>query len=392
MFRQIARQLSTTWNGVETDTNYSDGAKKLIILHPAQLAYLLEWTYNNVLNVSGKNLGEPFHRVDQNSSPNLSFPDPALSGITLPAITLVDASGVSTTYNGFLWHHMIYAYMIENTHVLEVFRRILQEFRNGEKLGSATLSTTQLWLRNTEELFFKDTSPFSISSITSYIRPDHDAIRRNAYMRLFGMDLNHGTIDNKPYPYIRADASNNEFVSTFEEFLREVWIGIMYYPATAAPHPIDDQKIATLASMLRHMLMSRRINGNLSREEFVIVSMMEWFHMTLEVDPSLDILLDLKAEASGAEQKLFKCAQRVGVQAHGLSRSYFSIANAISTILIQIETGIYDDPIQVPALYDKSAPLPNGVTSSPEADMNTIITHWSIITGRDMKAGKVATT
>ena len=32
--------------------------------------------------------------------------------------------------------------------------------------------------------------------------------------------------DNKPYPYIRAEASNKEFVGTFEELLREVWIGI----------------------------------------------------------------------------------------------------------------------------------------------------------------------
>ena len=68
--------------------------------------------------------------------------------------------------------------------------------------------------------------PFFITAITGYVRPDIHATRRNAYQRMFGMDLNHGTDDNKPYPYVKAEAANSEFVSTFEEFLREVWIGM----------------------------------------------------------------------------------------------------------------------------------------------------------------------
>jgi hypothetical protein len=61
----------------------------------------------------------------------------------------------------------------------------------------------------------------------SHVRPDQEATRRNGYQRLLGMDLNHGAADNKPYSYVRAEASNKEFVSTFEELLREVWIGII---------------------------------------------------------------------------------------------------------------------------------------------------------------------
>ena len=66
---------------------------------------------------------------------------------------------------------------------------------------------------STEELFYRDPPPFSITTVSSHIRPDLRASRRNAYQRMFGMDLNHGADDNSPYPFVRADAANNEFVS-----------------------------------------------------------------------------------------------------------------------------------------------------------------------------------
>ena len=55
-----------------------------------------------------------------------------------------------------------------------------------------------------------------INDLASHIRPTR-AIRRNAYQRMFSMDLNHGGDDGKPYPYVRAEAANTEFVSTLEE-------------------------------------------------------------------------------------------------------------------------------------------------------------------------------
>ena len=87
------------------------------------------------------------------------------------------------------------------------------------------------------------------------------------------------------------------------------------------------------------------------------------------------------------ENRLFKIAERVGLPAHGLSKSFFDIADPLSRLLIQIETGIYNsnNPGAVRALYDRVA-FPNG----PEPDLRTIITHWTAITGRDVKARKVA--
>jgi hypothetical protein len=200
---------------------------------------------------------------------------------------------------------------------------------------------------------------------------------------MFGMDLNHGTDDGKPYIYVKAEASNADFVATFEEFLREVWVGITYVGATSSSNPTDDSKIAELAEKLHDMLRSRRQTGNLSREEFAFVSMMSWFHLTLEVNNS-PIVQSLRAEAVGVDNILFKIAERVGLAAHGLSKSFFDIADPISRLLIQIEIGTYNQIPAVRALYDRTIP------NSPEPDLRTIITHWTAITGRDVKARKVA--
>ncbi|MCX9089409.1 MAG: hypothetical protein OIN90_17810 [Candidatus Methanoperedens sp.] len=356
-----------------------EGALKMFQCHPAVLTTLLEAAWEFRAHDSTQPpvlpLGHPGHRSDISPLPDFWLDRlKAFAQIQAPAGSVpFDAEGT------VLWDHLIYAYMIENTRIYEIFRRVLYEFLHGEKLGVPT-ADAQHWLRVTEELFYREPPPFSITTITSHIRSDMRASRRNAYWRMFGMDLNHGSDEGQPYPYVKADAYNNEFVTVFEELLREVWIAITNVNNTSGPNPKDEGKIANIVANLQNMLMSRRANGNLSREEFVFVAMMSWFHLTVSFDSPL--IQALRAEATGPEQRLFKVAQRVGLPAHGLSKSYFDISDQISRVLIQIEasgTGI------VPALVATGTSL-----NSLQTTMNTIITHWSIITGRDMKAGKVA--
>ncbi len=325
--------------------------------------------------------------------------DPAATAIE-PVVPVMDAETVSVAappphFRLLRWDHLIYAYMIENTRVYEIFRRVLHEYRHGEKLGTPLLGTstdladTQHWLRATEELFYSDPAPFIITNVSSHIRSDLRASRRNAYQRMFGMELNHGTDTGQPYPYVKAEAANSTFVNTFEELLREVWVGISNVDNTSGIKSTDDSKISELAENLHDMLQSRRLAGNLAREEFAFVSMMAWFHLTLEFDSP--IVKSLRAEANGPENRLFKIAERVGLPAHGLSKNFFDIADPISRLLIQIEMDTYSNNTTpaVKALYEpESAP---GVANPVQADMRTIITHWTAITGRDVKARKVAT-
>ena len=175
---------------------------------------------------------------------------------------------------------------------------------------------------------------------------------------------------------------------TFEELLREVWIGIVNLNNSSGARAIDDAKIANLTSRLHDMLITRRQNGNLSREEFAFVSTMAWFHLTLQFDSP--IVMSLRAEADGPENRLFKIAERVGLPAHGLARHFFEIADPISRLLIEIEAGTYNSNNlgNVPALY--TDPLGGSANPIP-GEMGRIITHWTATTGRDVKARKVAT-
>lgn len=355
MFRQIAAFLPAT---------------QLFDRHPVELAMYLEEVWNRRVQLNAP-AGHPDNRSPLDGMPPwmpVPIPDP------LPG---------ETGDNRFRWDHLIYAYMVENTRVVEVMRRVVFEMAHGEKLGTPT-AEAQRWLRNTEELFFKDGAPFFVTSLASAVRPDARATRRNAYQRMFGMELNHGADDGQPVPYVKAEAANREFVATFEEFLREVWIGMTYVNASTTSNPTDDSKIASLAEKLSDMLRSRRQNGNLAREEFAAVVAMSWFHLTLEFDSP--IVRALRVDSTGLEQTLFKIAERVGLPAHGLSKHFFEIADPLSRLLIQIEMGTYNDAARVPALYTRVTPS----AGTPENALRTIITHWTAITGRDVKSRKVA--
>ncbi len=376
MFRTFARVPSV-------------GAQKLFLFHPTDLIAVLELAWDRRGEAAALTLGHPLHRSDLNRFEDTWFgrraltpPAPGLVGsrpLQPDLNPLIDAI-VKRRVNHVLWDHLIYAYMIENTRILEIFRRAVHELTHGEKLGAPSVETLH-WLRNTEELFYRDAPSFFTTALHSAARPDGEATRRAAYHRVLGMDLNHGTADNKPYPFVRAETGNKEFVTTFEELLREVWVGIINASNTSGTKSTDDAKLKELATTLQEMLLARRLHGNLSREEFTYVAMMSWFHLTVEIDSA--VVVDLRAQATSEAQRLYKIAQLVGVPAHGLAGSYFDIAEAVSKILLLIETGIFAAvPNAVTALYTPGSAL--------ERVMRTIITHWSVITGRDMKAGKIA--
>lgn len=367
-------------NPQNPNSNFIDPQKAEVLfrLHPSELFALLElaWEFRQWFETLP--LGHPYRRSDISELPRNLLDNFTFSTVNRNRFTIGDI-----LVNGVLWDHLIYAYLIENTRIYEIFRRVIYEYRHGERLG-VPLASSQHWLRNTEELFFRDPAPFSIYSVASYIRTDQGATRRNAYYRMFGMDLNHGMDDNKSYPYVKPDTANREFVSTFEEFLREVWVGIANASNTSGLRQTDPATIALLARRLYDMLRTRRTNGNLSQEEFWFVSMMSWFHLSVEFDDS-PIVISLRAEGASEEERLKKVAERVKLPAHGKSYYFFRLADPLSRILTQIEAGTYNDPPAIPALYTAEPPGSLNPPNPVETDMRLIITYWSYATDRNMK-------
>ena len=124
----------------------------------------------------------------------------------------------------------------------------------------------------------------------------------------------------------------------------------------------------------------RRRNGALQREEFVAVSMMSWFHLTLGGQLNVDtpIVDALNCGATTPGERLIRLGQRVGIHAHPRTREFLVLANHMSLLLRLIEAGALSSPATVPLLYSAASPLASFV--------DEIVTSWSLVTGRDIKA------
>ncbi|MTB51146.1 hypothetical protein [Lewinella sp. W8] len=360
---------------------FAGNAHDLLHLHPAQLANFLEGIWVNApRNAQGRgpnNRPRPYELVNINypllqGSPTTNMNN-TTRGYTAPATNL------STLTPRVDWQHLIYAYMLENTRMTQIFYRVLTAFLTGETLNTPS-PATQAWLRNTEMLFYRHLPGFYTYALRSEIRPDAEATRRNAYYRMFGMDLVHGTDSNKAYPFTKPQHSNRDFVPTIEKLLREFYQAVINQSNTSGTNSTDFASIATLCTNLRNMLQVRRQGGNLTREEFNAVAMMSWFHFTLE-QGTHPLISDLGATANSPEDRLIKVGQKVGLAANPQSGSFFDLANLLSSFLLQIESGQLDTVSAVQTALG---------TVGFRQDITNIITQWSNATKRDIKAIKTS--
>jgi len=409
MFRTLARLIHDPASG--PNTNEVD-ATNVFLIHPVQLSRWLEqvWFFGGQSQIAWSSLtGLP---RDYLGSKDI------VGALALPGTLRDDQlrSGISATNNpfptvappeppipfspppppgaglpaGLPWEHLIYAMLVENTGVLEICAEIVRRYAVGETLETPSIETEH-WLRATEELFFREPPLFNIAGITSSLRPDLRISRRNAYWRLFGIDLAHPLppgygAPSGGEPQWKRDTGvfNHRFRSVWLEFLREVWIGIENLKNLAGAKPTDDAYIAELARLLSDMLGMRRRGGQLAREEFVHVTWLSWFHLTVEYNTP--IVVDLKAQGpeSDPADRLVKLGQRVGITAPPHAREYFQLADLMSPLLRFIELGAFNDSSNSLLLYD--------VSQQTGRDMNRIIDLWQMATGDRVKDVAARTT
>jgi len=361
MFRQLATALSLA-PGIPDEAAAANAV--LTAYRPSQLSEFLEVIWGAWRNPARQAaLGQALVAASHRAMARQDLIDPVFSVVNpVP----VDPPWATEPVQ---WHHIVYAYMLENTRIVDIFRRVLYEWVHGERLSAAT-QDTQRWIHVTEQLFFPLAPWYSVRAVTSNIRPDSNAVRRNAYYRLLGMDLNHGTDDGRPYPYTKAVTANRDFAMVWETLLAEVWKSWANRNTSVAENLSDENAITNLVRRLGEMLQSRRASGTLSREEFEAVAMLSWFHLTVEFDTQ--IVIDLGARAAGIADRLKIIGERVGLPAHARSDAYIQLAVPMSNILLAIENGTITDAAQ---LY-------NGFYTP---QMLEIITQWSVATGRNVK-------
>ena len=399
MFRQIVTPVPP---GGDLTAAVINNINSLFTYHPLQIAAIVETVWLNRNNAVSSGTSAPFPPW----APQVAFPilnAPFFAGYdwsTLPPTPLpapatytapLDQPGLKNTWDGTSvtinaqstnWDHLIYAYVVENTRMMEVFGKILELFMVGEQLEVPSLQG-QLFLRNLECLIFGDALPTMVWTTPGRARRDEVANRMNIYYRMFGLDLSHAPELAKQHPYQKPVASNREFIQIFEGLGREMWKGIINAKNSSGANDTDPTVIATLARRLYDMMATRRLNGNISREEFRAVAITSFVHLALLYDSP--IIVDLKATASSPETRLQKLGASVEVKPHPRSKPLFDLAGPFSIFMQSIESGAFNDSTGAQLLY---AQPPTVVSANAE----TVIDQYTLATGRDLKSQSVSLT
>ena len=283
------------------------------------------------------------------------------------------------TFGG--WDHLMYAYVLESTRAVQILRRVVREFQTGEALGIPSQASRR-WAEATEALLFGAANPLSAWLSTSQTRPDAEAVRRNAYWRLFGLDLGFGNDDNSPPTFAKVQSANTSFSALFEELLFELWQAISNLHNFAGVNQSDDDRIYRITEQLRYVLKSRRQNGMLRREELSAVTALGWAELTVSFNTA--VVQDLGAEATNPGDRLRIIGERVGLPAHSRSAAFFAMSGEISILLRAIETSLVSGPEKAWLLYETEPRIVGGIRPFG-AESRRVITEWAAATGRDLK-------
>lgn len=282
------------------------------------------------------------------------------------------------------WDHLGYSYVLENTRAVQILRRVVRTFRSGEALGIPLLDT-QRWLDATESLLFGAANPLSAWLSTSEIRRTAEDVRRNAYDRVFGVQLAFGTDDNQPPGYDKPNVSNTHFVRLFEELLFELWQAIANVKNSSGVNSSDDDRIYRIAQELQFTLQTRRQQQLLDREELAAATALGWTELSFNANTP--VVRDCGVTGTDEAGRCKALGMKVGLPAHSKSEAMFAMAPDLSLFLRTIEADIvkkgtawvlYLD--QPPSTAPPGSPIPIGEES------RRLITEWAAATGKDLKA------
>lgn len=382
-------------------TPVQQNVDSLFIYHPLQISAIVETVWRNRYNATSTRFA-PWPQAFSDALlasdytlgwtfPNTGSPSPIAQddGLMPPGETFVapsDQPGISLSSGQVRptnWDHIIYAYTIENTRIFDVFAKVLETYIFSERLETPSPASQQFW-RNTEYLIYGEVLPTMLWAPTSRLRRDEIANRLTSYYRMIGADLSHAQELATKHPYEKPAVANRDFIPTFEAFAREVWRGIVNAKNISGPNDADGAVIATLARRIFDMMATRRLFGNLAREEFRAVAIMSWLHLAVMYDSPA--VVDLKATASSPEQRLGKMADRVGMTINPSSKMLFDLAQPFSILMQQIETGAFNTPQGAQLLFTLQPP------NVIEPNVEVVIDQYALATGRDLKAQAVTVT
>lgn len=289
-------------------------------------------------------------------------------------------------------YHIIYAYLIENTRIHQIFEQLIVMYQRGEELGITNdYKGAFRWINSTEYLFFRQSGVRNHRNVTSTLRPDSEGNRRNAYHRLLGMDLAFGDRENKSptYPYFKPKTSNGDFIVLFEQFLSEVWHAYINADNKAGVNTTDLTNIKDLVKKIQELFKARRGSAdnyafrNLSREEYSACFMLNWFHFAI-TDDKFELLQFLGCTGASQGDRLTKIGKRVGIPAHSKCQALLDLAIPTANILKLIEDPADELHSNLDAIISsKSSKI--GTAYTLLNDIILVINNWEKATGHKIK-------
>ena len=264
------------------------------------------------------------------------------------------------------WHHLAYSYMLENSRAVQIFARTTHALRTSERLGVPSPATV-CWLATTEALL---SGALSTGALGTEQHEAQEAARRNAYWRLFGLDLAFGTDANADASFARPAQANTEFVPHLEQLLVE--LSKSFETAGGAGADLDGaDAIADRSQKLGQSLRDHRTSLMIDRQELLAASLLGWIELSLSA--SSPVVRDLALEGASAAERLQDLGARVGIPAHSKAVNLFALGRSLSIMLRLAE----DDPVGARNAWADSA-TPAGAHS------RRVVTEWTAATGRSL--------
>lgn len=218
--------------------------------------------------------------------------------------------------------HLIYSYFIESTGIIDVFGSLFKSYLISDDL-------LKLNRRDDGQLIekIKETINYVYPKPISRITPDLEALRRNAYWRMFGFTIK----NNNDFPKVRS--YNSEFTKTFEAIMYEIFQGIL-------DKGISIEKLGNPNALAEHldnfhtMLINRKYNE--------IEDISAYWAFALErllslLDDDDFMIRRLNIRSDGRKSRLIELGERLRVPVAKETLYLFQLAKYMEKFLIRVE-------------------------------------------------------
>lgn len=236
--------------------------------------------------------------------------------------------------------HLIYAYYMENTGIIEVFRTLLKSYFVTDDILKLNLQDDNVLiqlLKEAAQIVF----PIAFSSITRELDPE--LLRYNAYHRLFGYVVK-GKVN-----FPKSTSFNSQYHQLFDGIMINIAHGILDQQI-AIERLANPSNLSELLVDLRELLVNRTFN-EIEYHSNYWASSIDKLLSLLDNDALMQNRLNIRSY--GRDRRLIELGEKLRTPAARQTIYLFSLALRMESFLLQVERTDWDIN-QAAALYNSA--------------------------------------